>query len=129
MNNTISDPYLNTVHRNLKDKHYKNLREKYRDKEIQKETSKSFFNQEIHLSSYINLSESSINTIAFSSFLFIPYLIGIVFIFLVIAKASIETFQEIDIDDYFVYWSIGYELLAFISILIIIKSAINFKKS
>ncbi|SFV57321.1 hypothetical protein MNB_SV-12-697 [hydrothermal vent metagenome] len=129
MTNSTHDPYLNTVKRNLQDKYYKEQKERQKEKEnMEEEKPKDFFTQEIHLSNHINLSENSINTIIISAFILIPYITGIIFIFLVIAKANIIIFNEIDIDEYFVYWSIGYEVLASILLTIIIKSAISFKR-
>ena len=128
MINSGNDPYLNTVKRNLQDREYKNRKSRQKDRDNNKKESKSFFAQEINLSNYINLSENLINTIVLTSFILIPYIIGILFIFFVIARADIETFDEINIDEHFIYWSIGYELLALISIIIIIKSAITFNQ-
>jgi hypothetical protein len=122
------DPYLDTVKRNLKDKQYKTLIKKQKDRENIAKAPKSFFSQEINLSDYIDLSESILNTILLSAFILVPYITGILFIFLIIAKANFETFTEIKIDKYFVYWSVGYEVLAFISIMLIIKSAMSFKR-
>jgi hypothetical protein len=128
MFNSINDPYLNTVKRSLKDKEYKNRRMRQKEREANEKKSKSFFTQEINIYNSIKLSENSINTILLSAFILIPYITGIVFIFFVIARANTEIFNEININEHFVYWSIGYEVLAFISIVIIIKSAINFKR-
>jgi len=127
MFNSINDPYLNTVRRSLKDREYKYRKIRYKEKEKLKEKPKDFFAQEINFYKYLNLSESSVNTLLLSSFIFVPYITGIAFIFFFIAKANLETFFEIDIHENFVYWSIGYEVLAFMSILAIIKSAISFK--
>ena len=128
MLNSTYDPYLDTVKRNLKDKQYKTLIAQHRKRESMQEVPKSFFSQKINISDYINLSENIINTILLSAFILLPYITGILFIFLVIAKANFETFTDIKIDRYFVYWSVGYEVLAFISIMAIIKSAVRFRR-
>jgi hypothetical protein len=128
MENKTHDPYLNTAQRSLQNRYYREQKIKQQERDSIAKSPKSFLSQNINISDYINLSENSINTIIFSAFLLIPYITGIIFIFLIIAKANIKIFQEIDIDEYFVYWSIGYEILASIMILLIIKSAINFKK-
>ena len=117
----MHDPYLNTVKRSLQDKYYKERNSK------KKETQQNFLRKEIHISDYINLSENSINTLLLITFVFLPYTTGIAFIFFVIARASLEVFEGINLTDYLVYWAIGYEILASILILIIIKSAIGFK--
>jgi hypothetical protein len=127
MINSTYDPYLDTVKRSLQDRYYKEQK-KQREHTIT-EKPKGFFSQEINLSNYIKLSENSINTIVLSAFIILPYITGLLFIFVVIAKANVAIFNEIDINEYFVYWSIGYEVLASILILIIIKSAISFKST
>ncbi|NEW60993.1 hypothetical protein GSY74_06815, partial [Sulfurovum sp. bin170] len=114
--------------RNLQDRYYRKQKERQIGKDKIKKVPKSFFAQEIHLSNYINLSENSINTIVFLAFILIPYITGLLFIFLIIAKANLAIFHEINIDEYFVYWSIGYEVLASILLMIIIKSSINFNR-
>jgi len=117
MKTLTHDPYLNTVKRNLKDKKYKELQEKKRNK------TDNFLKKKFEITDYINLPEGVANIIFFISFLVIPYIVGITFIFIIIAKASIE-----NIDGYPVYWSIGYEVIASFLLFIIIKSAISFRR-
>jgi len=116
------DPYLNTVKRSLKDKRYKELH----DKMVTKSTNE-FLKKRFEITDYINLPEGLANIIFFVLFLVIPYIVGITFIFIIIAKASIETFSHINIDGYPVYWSIGYEVIASFLLFIIIKSAISYR--
>jgi len=118
----IHDPYLNTVKRSLKDKRYKELHEK------KIKNTNDFLKKKIEITDYINLPEGLANIIFFISFLVIPYIVGITFIFIIIAKASIETFKHINIDGYPVYWSIGYEVIASFLLFIIIKSAISYRR-
>jgi len=118
----IHDPYLNTVKRSLKDKRYKELH----DKKIK--NTNDFLKKKFEITDYINLPEGLANIVFFISFLIIPYIVGITFIFIIIAKASIETFSNINIDGYPVYWSIGYEVIASLLLFIIIKSAISYRR-
>jgi len=116
------DPYLNTVKRSLRDKRYKELHEK------KIKNTNDFLKKRFEITDYINLPEGLANIIFFILFLVIPYIVGISFIFIIIAKASIETFSHINIDGYPVYWSIGYEVIASLLLFIIIKSAISFRR-
>jgi len=118
----VHDPYLNTVKRSLKDKRYKELHEK------KIKNTNDFFKKKFEITDYINLPEGLANIIFFILFLVIPYIVGISFIFIIIAKASIETFSHINIDGYPVYWSIGYEVIASFLLFIIIKSAISYRR-
>ena len=128
MENRTHDPYLNTAQRSLQDRYYKEQKFRQQEKNSRVKPPKSFLSQNINISNYLNLSENSTNTIIFSAFLLVPYVTGLIFIFLIIAKANIKIFHEINIDEYFVCWSIGYEILASIMIILIIKSAITFRK-
>ena len=123
MEKLVNDPYLNTVKINLADKRIKNLQE--RNRTIKKRDS--FLSQKIFIKEYINLSEDMITIIFFISFLLIPYGVGVLFVFFIFAKNSIDIFKSIDIDEYYILWSIGYEIIALFLLLLILKSAIAFK--
>ena len=122
METLTHDPYLNTAKRNLKDKKYKELQEKKRNKRDE------FLKKKFEITDYINLPEGVANIIFFIAFLVIPYIVGITFIFIIIAKASIETFSSMHINEYSIYWAIGYEVIASLLLFIIIKSAISFRR-
>ena len=124
MNSTIHDPYLNTAKRSLKDKYYKEKISIAKEQEIK---PKSFLRQNLYLSDYINLSEEMASFVGFILFALIPYLVGILFVFIVIARGSLYILQKIQIGNYFIYWSIGYELLALFILSLIAKSAIKFR--
>jgi len=123
------DPYLNTVKRDMNDKYYKHRKQLIENREKERQQSKNFLSHKVHLSDFINLPEGTLNIVVFIAFVLIPYLTGITFIFLLIANANFDTFKNININDYFIYWTIGYELLAILFILLIIKSAINFNNT
>jgi len=60
-------------------------------------------------------------------FIFLPYLTGIVFLFIFVAKGDINLFGSLNHDSSFLFcWCIGYECLAGLAILWIIKSAFTF---
>ena len=123
------DPYLNTVKREIKDKYYKNRKQHIDEKIGQNRQSKSFLSQKVNLHDFINLPEGTLNLLLFIAFVIIPYIAGIIFIFFLIANANFDTFDDININDYLIYWTIGYELLAFILMLLVIKSAIKFRNT
>jgi len=118
------DPYLQTVKITLEDKKYKELYNKKKEKK----KLESFMRKEIHLTDYINLSKEAINILGLLTFMILPYLVGITFIFFVIAKANSNIFGEISVkyNQYLVSWAIGYEIIATFLLLWIIKSAISF---
>lgn len=122
------DPYLNTVKRSLQNKECQKRKKKYAEKKNHP-TSNNFLDQKIIFTNYFNLPESLQNIIGLTLFMFIPYSIGIIFIFVVVARASLETYEKIDMNSFFLSWTIGYEVMAFLLLLLIIKSALLFKKN
>jgi hypothetical protein len=122
METLIHDPYLNTVKRSLEDKKYKELQVKKRSQ------VDNFLKKKFEITDYIQLPEGVANMLFFIAFLVIPYIVGISFIFIVIARASLDTFWGMNINAYSIYWAIGYEVIASFLLFIIIKSAITFRK-
>lgn len=122
---TYHDPYLNTVKRTLNDKESRERKKKFSQKNIN-HYQQSFLEQNIDLNNY--LPENLRNIIATTLFIMLPYIVGITFLFFIIAQANMDTYNKIDAHSFFLAWSIGYELIAFFLLLIIIKSAINFYK-
>ncbi len=60
-------------------------------------------------------------------FVTLPYIAGLLFIFFYISDANAKTFGNISVDsNFFLVWALGYEILASIIILWIIKNAIMF---
>jgi hypothetical protein len=60
-------------------------------------------------------------------FVTLPYIFGLVFLFFYVAKGQIELFLAVNQNSSFILtWAIGYEILAVLIILYIIKSAIAF---
>ncbi len=60
-------------------------------------------------------------------FVVLPYIAGLLFLFFYIAEGKAELFLSLNDDSSFILtWAIGYELLATLAILLIIKNAISF---
>ena len=60
-------------------------------------------------------------------FIILPYIAGLIFLFFYVAEGSIELFLSInDESSFLLTWTIGYEIIAAIIILSIIKMAIGF---
>lgn len=119
------DPYLNTAQRTLNDKQTKERKKKFSQKNTYRD-QQSFLEQNIDLNNY--LPKNLRNVIATALFIMLPYIIGVTFLFLIIAQANMDTYHKINANSFFLAWSIGYELIALTMLLIIIKSAISFHK-
>jgi hypothetical protein len=121
-NSTIltNDPYLNTARLTIRDKRYKNLYTKRMEK-------RSFLKQKIDINNYIFLSKEISTIIFILSFIFIPYILGIMSVFMFIAHFKIYVFEKLNYS-FSLFWAIGYEILASILLFLIIKSAFGFGK-
>ena len=60
-------------------------------------------------------------------FIFLPYLAGLIFLFVYIADRDIKVFTALNSNNsYLLTWTIGYEILAALALILIMKSAIMF---
>ncbi len=60
-------------------------------------------------------------------FIVLPYIAGLLFLFLYVSDGKTELFLSLNDDSSFIMtWAIGYEILAVLVLLYIIKSAISF---
>ena len=116
-----TDPYRNAIKRTLEEKQSQERRKSFLKRDNNQE-SQTFLDQPVELPESVN------NILGFGIFALLPYVIGITFIFLIIAQANIETYRKTDMNSFFLAWTIGYELIASIILIFIFKSAISFKK-
>ena len=91
-------------------------------------SSKSFAQQEVDLSSTpIFFPEGFEKIFLAVYFIFLPYIAGLLFLFFYVAEGKTELFLSLNDDSSFILtWAIGYEIIAVLAILYIIKSAISF---
>jgi hypothetical protein len=62
-------------------------------------------------------------------FILLPYITGLLFLFFYISKGKYEIFLSLNQDYFFILtWAIGYEILAILILLYILKSAFSFGK-
>jgi len=120
----IYDPYHHAVRQALQDKAQERRKKDFLKKK-KSETNK-FLKKKIYLTDFINLPEGLASAIFLGIFITIPYLFGMVFIFIVLAKATFGTYAKMETSFAF-SWVIGYELLAGLLLLIILQSAIKFR--
>jgi hypothetical protein len=125
---TTHDPYLNTAKRSLQNKQCRKRKQQYEEKLYHRQ-QESFLGQKIVLHNYLNLPESLQNIVVLILFMFLPYTIGTAFTFLIVAHASIELYKQINVTSFLLLWTIGYEIMAFFLLSLIIKSALLFKKT
>lgn len=88
-----------------------------------------FLNQEIDYRNFVFAPEGYEGVMMFLYILTLPYLVGLGFLFLFIARASYESFLAFNLSSFFVIWAIGYEVTAVSIIIIIILAWVNHYKN
>ena len=75
----------------------------------------------------IGISDTNSDGFLVIYFITLPYITGLLFLFFYVAEGKAELFFSLNDDSSFIMsWAIGYEILATLFILYIIKSAIAF---
>ena len=121
----VHDPYLDTVRRSLNDEKIKSRKNKI---EKINETQKSFLSKKIILNDYIYLPEELENLFLLTIFISVPYIFGLLILFTIIEFEKFKEFIKFNFDMFMLTWTIGYESIALLLLIIIIKSALSFKK-
>jgi hypothetical protein len=78
-----------------------------------------FFNQSFDYRDYVFSPEGYEGVVLAIYIISLPYLMGLVFLFLFVAKASYTYFLKFDIASFFIIWAIGYEVCAVLLLAII----------
>jgi hypothetical protein len=98
-------------------------------KEARHTKQDGFGSQKVNINDFV-LSPEGWETVMFTIyFLTIPYLVGILFLFLFIAHASVTNFFILEFGAFLVVWSIGYEVIAVSLLISIFISYINYVRN
>lgn len=103
-------------------------------KNFQKRTTKrrrntSFAQKEVDIKAYILAPEGYETFMFLIYFLSIPYLTGLAFLYLFVAKTSFEHFLNVKLSSFFIIWAIGYEVVAAVILTFIAYSFVRSFKS
>lgn len=71
-----------------------------------------FFNRQLDYRDFVFSPEGYEGIVLALYLVTIPYLMGLLFLFLFVAEASYEYFLQFDLASFFVIWAIGYEACA-----------------
>ena len=88
-----------------------------------------FLNQEIDYRKFVFAPEGYEGPMMFLYILTLPYLMGLGFLFLFVARASYEYFLAFNLSSFFVIWAIGYEVTAVLLMAIIFLAWLNHYRS
>jgi len=95
---------------------YKSRMKKVRNKK------ENFGSQNIDMNQYIISPQGFEGVMLSLYFLFIPYVTGLLFLFVFIAHVTFEKFFLLDFSSIFIVWMIGYEVLAVLILTLIFFS-------
>ena len=93
--------------------------------ERHKVKEEDFLSQEVDYRNFVFAPEGYEGPVLFVYLISLPYLIGLTFLFLFVARASYEYFLEFNLSSYFVIWAIGYEVSAVLLLIIIFLAWLN----
>jgi hypothetical protein len=90
-----------------------------------KTTEEDFLNQTVDYRNFVFAPEGYEGPVFALYLLTLPYLVGLGFLFLFVARASYEYFLQFNLSSYFVIWAIGYEVSAVLLLVIIFIAWLN----
>ena len=90
-----------------------------------KANEEDFLNQNVDYRNFVFAPEGYEGPVFALYLLTLPYLIGLGFLFLFVARASYEYFLAFNLTSYFVIWAIGYEVSAVLLLIIIFLAWMN----
>lgn len=124
--NTQHDPYLTTVKRSLDEQR---MRERKKRMTLKKEKIKkeSYFSKKINLDQILDLPEGLQQIVFFIFFLLIPYSFGLLFVF--VTRLDMVSLQSQKINECLFFWTIGYEFLATILLIVLIQQSLTYRGS
>ena len=86
---------------------------------LQDSAAKRFANQKVDLKTVFLMPEGFEPLFLTLYFLFVPYLTGVIFIFIFIAKGDLDSFLALDLGAVIAVWAIGYEVIAVTALTVI----------
>lgn len=101
----------------------------FQKRNSKRRTEASFAQQEVDIKAYIIAPEGYEAFMFTVYFITVPYLVGLAFLYLFIAKASFSHFLNFKINSFFVIWMIGYEVVAVIILTLIAYAFVKSFKS
>lgn len=86
----------------------------------------SFSSQEVDINKYVLSPEGWESIVLALYVILIPYIVGILFLFVFIAEVAFDKFLLLDMSSIFIIWAIGYEVIAVTLLFLIFLSFISY---
>ena len=124
--NSLHDPYLTTVKRSFDEQR---IIERKKRLKLKKENVKqeSYFSKTINLNQILDLPEGLQQIVFFIFFLLIPYTVGLIFVFVI--RLNMICLDSQKVNEFLFFWTIGYEFLATILLLVVIQQSLTYRRS
>ena len=124
--NTQHDPYLTTVKRSFDEQRILERKKRIKSKQTKK-VKESYFSKKINLDQILDLPEGLQQIVFFIFFLLVPYIIGLLFVF--VTRLNMICFDSQKVNEFLFFWTIGYEFLATILLTFLIQQSFTYRKS
>ena len=98
-------------------------------REKPKEMPKSYGQTEVDLTAIFPVPDGYEKLFLTLYFITIPYVIGLLFLFIFVAKGSVMSFLQLDIAMFVAVWGIGYEIVAAIALIVIFYNMFKYNRS
>lgn len=92
---------------------------------VRRQIEDGFFQKSLDYRDFVFSPEGYEGIVLALYILMIPYLIGLLFLFLFVAEASYEYFLQFNLTSFFVIWAIGYEVCAVLILIGIFVAWLN----
>jgi hypothetical protein len=92
----------------------------------QRKKRDSFSSQEIDINKYVLSPEGWENVALTLYIILIPYIVGVLFLFVFIAQVAFDKFLLLDMGSIFIVWAIGYEVIAVTLLFIIFLAFLSY---
>lgn len=126
----VHDPYLNTVKRTLEEENIKKRKSQTQviDTVPEEKSKNNFFqrlllNKDLYVPMYVQI------TLLINFIIFIPYLIGSILMFLFIDQEKLKEHLPFDVDSFVLSWLMGYQVIIFFVLLLILKTMFSHQKN
>jgi len=121
MNDAINEEFIKQRNMHYYNQMLLNDRSSSLSKSIYQKTHQkkkvSFASQEINFKDFLFIPEE-LEAVFYTLYgVFIPYLVGAVFLFFFVAGGSYENFKLLNMDAFLIIWLIGYEVVAVFSLI------------
>ena len=98
-------------------------------REKPKSVPKSYGQKEVDFSAILPMPEGYEKIFLTLYFLTIPYAVGLLFLFIFVARGDVTSFIQLDIAMFVAVWAIGYEIVAGFSLVIIFYKMFTYNRA